>query len=303
MSDDILTAAASAPVAAAPAAEEMKSTAVPSLLKPVEAKPAQEAPAVAEQGGEGEAEHEEEASAASEGNDAPDGARKNKGVGKRINELTREKYEAIRKAEALERRVAELEGGTQRQPQQSAAGATDGRPTREQFDFDDDKYLEALADWKVDQKLSAKSNTDQREAQAQAVEKRVQSYAEKNPEAWHEAVTAPVNYTEPMLAALAESELMPEIGVYLAQHLDEADAISKMSAAGQIKAIARIEASLTPKGEAQPPQTARVEPPKKLTTTPPPAKTLQGGAPAVKSIDDMTTAERIAHWRAEKANR
>jgi hypothetical protein len=299
MTDDILTAAAPAPAAATPVAEEMKSTAVPSLMKPVEAKPAQEAPAAAQEGGEGEAEHEEEASAASEGTDAPDGTRKNKGVGKRINELTREKYEAIRKAEALERRVAELEkGGTQ----QSAPEQT-GRPKLEDYDFDNDKYLEALADWKVDQKLSAKSNNDRREVQAQAVEKRIATYAEKNPEAWHEAVTAPVNYTEPMLAALAESELMPEIGVYLAQHLDEADAISKMSPAGQIKAIARIEASLAPQGAASSTQTARVEPPKKLTTTPPPAKTLQGGAPAVKSIDDMTTAERIAHWRAEKANR
>lgn len=304
MTDDTLTAAPAASTAA-PAATDMKSTAVPSIRQQPQAAPAQEAPATTEGESGSEAEHEEEASAASEGNDAPDGARKSKGVGKRINELTREKYTYMREAEELRRRVAELEGGAQRQPQQASAEPNDGRPTREQFDFDEDAYIEALTDWKVKRAVGDTAQKTAGEAKAKVVEERIAKFAEANPEAWHEAITAPVTYTETMLAAVAESDVMPQIGVYLAQHLDEAHAISQKSPVEQIKAIARIEDGIRAQSSAPAAAatTARVDPPKKLTNTPPPPKTLQGAAPAEKSLDDMSTEERIAHWRAKRATR
>lgn len=306
MTDDTLTAAPAA-ATAAPAATEMKSTAVPSIHQQPQAAPAQEAPASTEGDGGSEAEHEEEASAASEGNDAPDGARKNKGVGKRINELTREKYEYLRRAEAAERRLQEVEQGRApaQPPANGASTSDDGRPTREQFDFDEDAYIEALTDWKVKKAVGDTAQKTAGEAKAKVVEERIAKFAEANPEAWHEAITAPVTYTETMLAAVAESDVMPQIGVYLAQHLDEAHAISQKSPVEQIKAIARIEDGIRAQSSAPAAAatTARVEPPKKLTNTPPPPKTLQGAAPAEKSLDDMSTEERIAHWRAKRATR
>lgn len=299
MTDQTNPEGATATPAAAPAADELKSKAVPSIVSTASPS-APQAPAAGQIDDEGEAEDDEEASAASDGDGAPERQRKHKGVGKRINELTREKYEAIRRAEAAETRIAQMEQATAKgQP----AAAESGRPKREDFDFDEDAYLEALADWKVDQKLAKGVNATQQPTQPSAAQTRITTFAEKNPEAWQEAITAPVNYTEPMLAALAESEHIAELGVYLARHLDEADAISKMSAAGAIKAIARIEATFGQQPAASVGQPARVDPPKKLTNTPPPPRTLQGAAPSIKSIDDMSTEERIAHWKAKRAAR
>ncbi|WP_372362900.1 hypothetical protein ACCQ10_09395 [Xanthomonas sp. NCPPB 1325] len=240
-------------------------------------------------------------SAASDGNDAP-AQRQNKGVGKRINELTREKYEAIRRAEAAERRAQELE--QQRQPQAAGkdSAQSDSRPTLDQFNYDQDAYLEALTDWRVNQRLSERDSQQQvQQKQHQEQERqrefqgRLASFEAENPGKWEAATKAPINFTEPMLEVIASSEVGPRIAVYLAENLDRADEISRMTPYAQAAALGRIEASMSaPKPAHIPP------PPKTVTKAPAPPPTVSGGSVVRKDLASMDVADHLEAVRAKR---
>jgi len=86
-----------------------------------------------------------EESTPSDTEDTGEPKRQDKGVGKRINELTREKYEAKREAEYW-RQQAEL----MRQPQ---AEKSSGKPTPDQFQTFED-YQEALVNHALSERLA-----------------------------------------------------------------------------------------------------------------------------------------------------
>lgn len=285
-------------------AESLKSSAVPSVMPDRQPKPEQEVKAEVV---ETETETEEAAEESATSEDDAQHPKKNKGVGKRINELTKEKHEALRRAEAAERERDELRSKATK-PEQAHA-KPEGKPTLEQFDYDYEAYTDALSDWKIDQKLSERdqrsleeANKSKIEEQSKAVQSRIDAYAAKDPDGWKEALTAPINYTQTMVETLRESEIGPEMGVYLARNLDEAEQISRMNPVAAARALGRIEAKLeSTQAEAKP----KVDPPKKLTQTPPPAKTLSGAAVAMKDVDraGITPEERIAIWRAQRRSR
>ncbi|ATS39256.1 MULTISPECIES: hypothetical protein [Xanthomonas] len=239
-------------------------------------------------------------SAASDGNDAP-AQRQNKGVGKRINELTREKYEALRRAEAAERRAQELE----QQGQPHATGKdpvqSDSRPTLDQFNYDQDAYLEALTDWRVSQRLNERDSQQQvqqkrhqEQERQREFQGRLASFEAENPGKWEAATKAPINFTEPMLEVIASSEVGPSIAVYLAENLDRADEISRMTPYAQAAALGRIEASVSaPKPPQIPPH------PKTVTKAPAVVPTIHGTAVAKKDAASMTFEDHVAKVREQ----
>jgi hypothetical protein len=242
-------------------------------------------------------------SAASDGNGAP-AQRQNKGVGKRINELTREKYEAIRRAEAAEQRAAELEKN--RQPEASREAATssekDGKPKLEDFDFDHEAYVDALTDWRVKQTLTERDNTEKQQQEslkeqerAQQFHGRLSAYQAANPGKWEAATQAPVNFTPPMLEVIATSDVGPQVAVYLAENLDRADEISRMTPYAAAAALGRLEASM---GGASPAAT----PPKptSVTKAPPPPSTVGGGSVVRKDLASMEVADHLEAVRAKR---
>lgn len=244
-----------------------------------------------------------EDSAASDGKDAP-AQRQNKGVGKRINELTREKYEAIRRAEAAEQRAKELE--QQRQSNAGspakAPGADDGKPTLEGHDFNQEAYLEALADWRVTQKFSERESQEQeRQKQGQEQERvqqfqgRLSEFEAANPGKWDAATKAPINFTAPMLEVIATSDIGPHIAVYLAENLDRADEISRMTPYAAAAALGRLEASLGVQKPVTPPS-----PPKTVTKAPPPPSTVGGGSVVRKDLASMEVADHLEAVRAKR---
>jgi hypothetical protein len=293
-------------VEATPVAEVMKSQAVPSV-KPADPNPGE---LVANQSQDESADddhdeaEEQDESATSAGEDAPAHAKKNKGVGKRINELTREKYEERRAREAAESELAELRAKLANQGRNTDNGAP--QPTLDQFDYDYEKFNDALSDWKAEQKLAQRSRDEQQRQQQEAAkakqaaaQKMIAEYQEHDPDGWQEAISAPINYTPAMLDALGDSDRAPEIAVYLARNLDEADKISRMPPAAAIRALVRIESGLEDKPAPKP----RVEIPRKLTNTPPPPKTLTSGSGSPKiNLDDpnISPEARIAAWRANR---
>jgi hypothetical protein len=117
--------------------------------------------------------------------DAPESARKNKGVGKRINELTREKHEAKRREEAAQReaeywkRVALEKGGDREEPAKPAAAPEAGaKPRAEDFENYAD-FIEALTDWKTEERERQRANAARVQAAQQEQRRTQESLAQK----------------------------------------------------------------------------------------------------------------------------
>lgn len=296
-------AAAQAAEAATPV--EMKSRAVPSdrPAKPeaTEPKPPQEAPAQEQETegeeGDNEAEHTEEA-ATSDGDDAP-AKPKNKGVGKRINELTREKHDAIRERDYWREQAMRTQQGSAPPAQESTqAQATEqatGEPRLEDFDFDPAAFNRAHYQWMREQERQQ----EQAQTRLTTLRELESAFEAEHPD-YRDVVYAPdVPITQAMAEAMLGTENAPAVAYHLATNLDEAVAIAKLPPIQQAIAIGRIEAKLSaPKASAPPPPI----PPKKTTNAPPPPKTVTGAGQPQLNVDDpsISTAQRIALWKKER---
>lgn len=252
---------------------------------PETAQPEAEAPE-AEEVESGEADTNEE-SAPSE--DAPE--RKNKGVGKRINELTREKYEAIRKAEALEAKLREVEA---QKAEAAAAVPSRPKPTLESCNYDPEAFAEAVAEWKIEQTFAAREAKAREYQQKTVAEQRAQEFTKRvadleaiSPGAWQRAITAPINPSEAMLEVIQESDVGPHIGVWLADNLDEAESISLMPPLRAAARLGQIEAQI---------RSGLSKRQTKTTSAPPPPPKVQGSAPVSADPSKMTMKEYVA-WR------
>lgn len=253
-------------------------------------------------------------SAGDEGEQQPAGepGKKNTphGVQKKLDKLTREKYVEREARLAAEAEVARLRA--QANPGTTDAVNTpaktpDGKPTLEQFDYDQEKFLDALYDWKVDQKLQA---ADQRRAESEKAKtvaeksaewaEREQAFIATTPDYVEVAHKAPINYSETMLDFVKDSDVGPQIAYHLGSHLDEAKAIEQMSPTRQAAALARLELTLTPAEAGAIATNAR--PARTITQAPPPPATVASSGAARRSPSDpnLSTEERIALWRRKK---
>ena len=215
-----------------------------------------------------------------------------KGVGKKLNALEREKYAALRRAEQAEQALKEAQRAAKDAPM-------DKEPTPEDFEYDQAKYIRAIARWEARQaRQEIAREQQQRQQQTQQQERsrrfqeRVNALEAKEPGKWGQALSAPIGYTQPMLEVVEASEAGPEIAVYLSENLDQAEAIAKMSPYVAAAALGKIEASLHIKAAA---------PIKKVTSAPKPPNTLKGGgADVAKELGDMDLSDHIRAVRAQR---
>ena len=264
---------------------------------------------------ESEDDHEEEdteESAGSDGEDATAHPKKNKGVGKRINELTKDKHEALRAAEA-ER--AEKEYWRQlalkaQQPQAEAPAqqATD-KPTREQFGYDEEAYQEARDKWVVEQakkswieEAQAAETNRKMQEKASSFSKQIAEIEQENPGAWRQALSAPITFSETMLEVLQDSPVGARVGVYLAENLDEALAITQLPPYRQAAALGQIEERIktSQKAKSAPP-TSIAQPQKAVTRAPAPPPVVQSAAPVKVPLEQWGVAGHIAALRAKQS--
>lgn len=233
--------------------------------------------------------------------------RKKPGVHQRIAEITREKHEERREREAAQRERdywREQAQQSQRPQPVPQTQATQGKPTLEAYNWDQEAYFEALADYKAEQRLQGYRAEQQQaeyqrslQAQKRQFDERVAAFEKEMPGAWEEAARAPLTITQPMAEVIANSEKGPWIGHYLATHLDEAHAISQQSPYAQAAALGRIEASLTraPAPSALPRNTVtRAPAPAPVVTSP-----SASGSSALRGIEDHIAAVR-AQKRASR---
>ncbi|MBA2403170.1 MAG: hypothetical protein H0V66_00240, partial [Bdellovibrionales bacterium] len=238
--------------------------------------------------------------AASDGTDAP--ARpKNKGVGKRINELTKDKHDAIRERDYWREQAMRQQAEPQQiDPSAQVDKPSDGRPMREDYDFDEDRYLEAFADWhllKRERAVEQAKAKEQERVRAVKFEEQAAEFAAEHPD-FYERLQAPdLRVTEQMKAVVLETDNPPAVAYHLATHPDEAAAIAQMTPIAAARAIGRIEASLSvPTRPAEIPS-----PPKTVTSAPAVASSVSARSPVVKPAAAMSVEDHIEKLRVRSS--
>ncbi len=231
-------------------------------------------------------------------------AGKKPGVHNRIGELTKEKHDAKREAEAAQRerdywKEQAMKNGKPEPAAPTQAEALTGEPTREQFDYDDAQYMKAWYKWQREQERVEESKQKQQEAAQEKWRKfaeKEQAFAAEHPD-YEQVAKYQAPITQPMAEAILESDDAPAIAYYLGQNLEEASAIAAMSPIAAARAIGRIEAKLS----AKPSAPTSTTPAKNVTRAPEPVTTLSGSPAVTQSYDDMPMAEYDAVRRKERA--
>ena len=207
-----------------------------------------------------------------------DGApnRKPNGVQKRIAELTREKYDALRDAAVARALLAERDK-VAAPPVDPQVDAT-AKPTVDQFQTYED-FTEALSDWKVEQKLAEREQRTAAKQAATAFETKVAAVREKHPD-FDAVVLSPTNPVSPAMAdAFRELDNGADVAYHLATNRNEAARINAMPPVRQIAELTRLADRLAAPS-ATPPKLATDAP------TPPPAARGTGGRFTVPADTD-----------------
>lgn len=258
-----------------------------------EAKPeATAAPEVeANEEGEGSGEQNDAEGSATSDNDAP---RKNRGVGKRIDELTQARREAERERDHW--REMAMKGQTQQPPQAKAEEPT-GEPTLESCDFDNEVYVRKWYAWSRENERKAEKARQEQEQKAERIRQfqaKEAEFAARTPD-YRDVAYGNVPITEQMAELIIEADDPPAVAYYLGKNVEEAAKIASMNATQAARAIGRIEAKLSS------PAPAMSAPPQKPVSSAPPPVTTLTGAPAInKSYEDMSQDEYERARRKER---
>lgn len=222
-----------------------------------------------------------------------------KGVQKRIDEITREKYEERRerqraqeRADRFEAELQSIRNGTNQQQQPRALA--NGAPDPDEFAagrYDPD-YLEALTDFKVQQRFDAQreqvSIQERRASLQQAESKARETYSDYDM-ASEEFLTHPLAKVSAFTNLVLESDNPTDLAYYLGKNPVELDKISDMTASQAARYIGRIEALLTEQ------TTDAVV--KKASSAPKPISALSG-AKNSSVITDLSQAKSMAEYNA-----
>lgn len=174
------------------------------------------------------------------------------------------------------------------------AKPSDEKPNPDKFESYDE-YVEALTDWKADQREKAreakereKSLISEQESKTQAVRQASIEFAKEH-EDFNERIQD-LNDIEMSLAvqdALLNSENAPALMYELAKDPDHFEKICQMPAGRAYREIGKVEARLESSSKE-----TKEEQPKKITKAPQPLKGLNSKtAQASKSLDDMDYEE------------
>lgn len=170
------------------------------------------------------------------------------------------------------------------------------------FDYDVEKFTQYQIREGLKQALAERDAENERrkaEAKAQearaAFEKRKAEFESRVGEgAWDEMVNANVDVPQEVIDLLMGHEKDLDIAHYLVHHPEELDSLRGKSKLQIARGLAAIEAKLGGTEQELPPKT---------TKAPPPPPKVTGAPKAVKSITEMSTAERIAEWKRQKQQR
>lgn len=207
-----------------------------------------------------------------EGKKPEDGALP-KSLQKRIDRLTRQKYEAQAKADFLEKQLRERQAGTESR-----------ELDRSQFASDED-YIEAL----VESRLAQKEVEQHKQTFRQKVDgiiSEAKSLGDFDPEDFAE-----VTITKAMADAIIDSDVSAKLVKFFNDDPDEAERISKLPPARQAAAIGKIELQLS--GEV-------AKKPAAKSAAPEPIRPVAGSGRASNDYRPGMSMAEYAKWRGSK---
>ena len=226
---------------------------------------------------------------------------------KRLNDRTRQ----------LERDNAELRGELKamREMQQAASSnsstASNSRPTREQFD-DEDAYLEAVVDWKLEQTTAAPADSPSAQKpsesaqtdQSAAIQQRFEDARERHDDYDEVLADSEVLVNDDVSQVLLLHQQGPELLYYLAQHPDEAEALNEVRPEILGRRVQRLASRL----DKPPDATESPPPPDKQSpapSSPEPINPVSGGSTGrvERNMGELSYQDYAARRRKEQAAR
>lgn len=312
--DDLVIASTTDSEAEIKAALEPREDQTPVLAEVDRATGQPVAPAEAEAEPETSAEPEKAPAAAAAGEEKKpaEPPKKKSRSEERINELTREKYLAQRRAERLEAEVASLRAGQQppqqtppvepQPPPQPPPRVDEHKPQVAQFGVYED-FVDALTRWNARQvaseQIAALRAEDAMAVVAQQQQDILTTFESAKQTAreryadFDQVMTSDVAVamplTEPMQHIITTSPVGHDVAYYLVQHPDEAQQIANLAPLDSLRTLGRLEervnfaihAARGGNGRAQPQAQTRI------TTAPPPVEPVGGHATTTGLSDDQ----------------
>jgi hypothetical protein len=221
---------------------------------------------------------------------------------KRIDQLTREKYE-------LRAKIDQLQNNSNQNNQNNGNSERDiysiQKPKREGFDSDEE-FVEALTDWKIEQKEYVNRDRQfKNELQQKALDfqKKEAVLSNEIPD-YYEAIeeSRDVRINQAAVNAMVESDIGPQLRYYFAKNPEEAEKTLSMKPTEAVKFIGRIEAKI----EADIKNKKSVTAKNKTSNAPPPVKpvkTNSGGNTHVDLNDPNVPIDVWLKRRREQAKR
>lgn len=221
-------------------------------------------------------------------------------VQKRIDELTRRRYDAERRADQIAADRDEWRDRAMRVERPAAPAeepATAGKKKLADFGYDEDKYdeylrerAEALAVKAAEGVLTKKQTQEARAQTVVAHRAREATFAKNVADYFEVAHYAPI--TESMAEIVMESDHSAALAYHLGKNPEVAAKIAQLPPLQQARELGRIEAKLSD-----------VPKPPQVSGAPPPApKIAASDARVEKDPKDMTDAE-FSKWYARKRGR
>lgn len=208
-----------------------------------------------------------------------------KGVGKRIDELTRYRREAERERDYWREMALRSNPQPVKAEEPVAPPSPSKVPTLADFEYDESKYQAALIEFtKAEARREAEAvlrAEREREAQERAVKtwtEKAAEFAKSKPD-YAEKVNDPtLPISTPMVKAIQASEIGPEVAYHLAENRELAAEIARLPADAAAFAIGRLEGRLLAQKEA-----AKIAAPRTaVSQAPPPPPRIEAVEPDVR---------------------
>lgn len=238
-------------------------------------------------------------------NDADESAEpKPKGVQKRIDELTRLRYDAERDRDYWRQLALQQQAPAKQEP--AKVETPKPAPKLEEFNYDEAAYQTALYQHVKDEaarvareEVQQERTREKEQAKKQTFRQRETDFAKANPDYITITRDPSLPFTRELVELAAESEKGPEVLYYLAKNRDIADRIAELSPVAAAREIGRIEARL------EKPATPPALPPPKpaVSQAPPPPPRLEASEPAVEADPDKMPMRDWLKWRNKQLSR
>lgn len=230
-------------------------------------------------------------------------------VQKRINKITREKYDAQRETDKLKKELAVAKKKLKETEfEKKTSDLAKERPKEDGFDTDEEYHI-ALGRWAAKTEIHESSAPLEEEVVEEEPENVVQKIIDVGKETYPDfeelVLREDLKITPLMVEAAADSEHATEIFYHLGQHPELAEKIASMRSPAQVaREIGRIEFGFIqdeveevvthePTQDTEEVEEGEKKPKKKKKTpvAPPPVKPLGGGGKTTKSLEDASIAD------------